>query len=109
MDWSKLPDLIAFGLLAGAFASVARDSHTPVSRHWLTAWLLIVAHFGAFMFATLPGWAGNAAGLAGLLVLIWAGVLFMRAAVPYRTENSSRAMLVVLLAAYTFNTVALSL
>ncbi len=108
MDWSKLPDLIAFGLLAGAFASVARDSHTPVSRHWLTAWLLIVAHFGAFMFATLPGWAGNAAGLAGLLVLIWAGVLFMRAAVPYRTENSSRAMLVVLLAAYTFNAVALS-
>ncbi len=108
MDWSKLPDLIAFGLLAGAFASVARNSHTPVSRHWLTAWLLIVAHFGAFMFASLPGLAGDLSALAGLLALIWAGVLFMRAAVPYRTENSSRAMLMVLLAAYTFYATALS-
>lgn len=109
MDWSKLPDLIAFGLLAGAFASVARQSHTPVSRHWLTAWLLIVAHFGAFMFIPLPGRAGNLAELMGLLALVWAGVLFMRAAVPYRTEVSSRAMLIVLLAAYTFYTIALEL
>lgn len=104
MDWSKLPDLIAFGLLAGAFASVARQSHTPVSRHWLTAWLLIVGHFGAFMFAPLPGWAGTAAELAGILTLVWAGVLFMRAAVPYRTEGSSRAMLLILLSAYTLYT-----
>jgi diguanylate cyclase len=109
LDWSKLPDLIAFGLLAGAFASVARQSHTPVSRHWLTAWLLIVAHFGAFAFAPLPGWMGTAGNLVGLLVLIWAGVLFMRAAVPYRAEGSSRAMLLVLLAAYTFYTTALTL
>jgi len=108
LDWSKLPDLIAFGLLAGAFASVARNSHTPVSRHWLTAWLLIVAHFGAFAFAPLPGWAGTAGGLAGLLALVWAGVLFMRAAVPYRTESSSRAMLVALLMAYTLNATVLS-
>jgi diguanylate cyclase (GGDEF)-like protein len=107
LDWSKLPDLIAFGLLAGAFASVARHSHTPVSRHWLTAWLLIVAHFGAFMFAGLPGWVGNAAGLAGLLVLIWAGILFMRAAVPYRSEASSRAMLIVVFVAYSLYTTAL--
>lgn len=109
MDWSKIPDLIAFGLLAAAFASVARQSHTPVSRHWLTAWLLIVVHFGAFVFASLPGWAGTAGGLAGLLALVWAGVLFMRAAVPYRTEGSSRIMLIVLLAAYTFYTTALTL
>lgn len=109
MDWSKLPDLIAFGLLAGAFASVARQSHTPISRHWLTAWLLIVAHFGAFMFSNLPGWVGQAAGLTGLLVLIWAGVLFMRASVPYRTEGSSRTMLVVLLVAYTLYTSVLLL
>lgn len=109
MDWSKFPDLIAFGLLAAAFASVARQSHTPVSRHWLTAWLLIVAHFGAFVFAPLPGWAGTAGSLGGLLALVWAGVLFMRAAVPYRTEGSSRAMLIVLLAAYSLYTTALSL
>ncbi len=109
MDWSKLPDLIAFGLLAGAFASVARQSHTPISRHWLNAWLLIVAHFAAFMFSPLPGWAGDVASLAGLLVLIWAGVLFMRAAVPYRAEPSSRTMLVVLLLAYTLYTLVLEL
>lgn len=109
MDWSKLPDLIAFGLLAGAFASVARQSHTPVSRHWLTAWLLIVAHFGAFAFAPLPGWVGTAGNLLGLLSLIWAGILFMRAAVPYRTEKSSRAMLLVLLFVYTFYATALIL
>lgn len=109
MDWSKLPDLIAFGLLAGAFASVARQSHTPVSRHWLTAWLLIVAHFGAFAFAPLPGWVGTAGNLLGLLALIWAGILFMRAAVPYRTEKSSRAMLLVLLFVYTFYATALTL
>ncbi|MGA9424330.1 MAG: GGDEF domain-containing protein [Terracidiphilus sp.] len=61
------------------------------------------------MFAPLPGWAGSAGNLAGLLALIWAGVLFMRAAVPYRTEGSSRAMLVVLLAAYTFYATALTM
>jgi diguanylate cyclase (GGDEF)-like protein len=109
LDWSKLPDLIAFGLLAGAFASVARHSHTPISRHWLTGWLLIVCHFAAFMFLPLPGREGAAANLIGLLALVWAGLLFMRASVPYRTEGSSRAMLVVLLVAYTLYTTALEL
>ncbi|HWE86731.1 MAG TPA: diguanylate cyclase [Terracidiphilus sp.] len=109
MDWGKLPDLIAFGLLAGAFASVSRQSHTPVSRHWLTGWLLIVVHFGAFAFAPMPGWVGTAGNLVGLLALIWAGILFMRAAVPYRTEKSSRTMLLVLLFVYTFYATALTL
>jgi diguanylate cyclase len=109
LDWSKLPDLIAFGLLAGAFGSVARNSQTPVSRHWLTAWLLIVTHFAALMFAPMPGLGGEIANLTGLLVLIWAGVLFTRAAVPYRTEKSSRAMLVALLSVYSLNILVLEL
>lgn len=107
VDWSKLPDVIAVGLLAGAFASVARQNHTPVSAHWLTGWLLIVFHFAAFMFLPLPGFLGFMAGLLGLLSLVWAGVLFMRASVPYRAEPSSRAMLFVLLAVYTIYVTAL--
>jgi len=92
---------MAVGLLAGAFASVARKSHTPVSAHWLTGWVLIVFHFFAFMFLGLPGFYGTAAGLLGLWSLIWAGILFMRASVPYRSEASSRAMFVALLGSYT--------
>lgn len=102
LDWSKLPDLVAVGLLAGAFASVARRSHTPVSANWLIGWLLIVLHFLAFMFGLLPGFGGELAAFLGTLALVWAGVLFMRACVPYREEPSSIAMLLVLMGGYLF-------
>jgi diguanylate cyclase len=101
VDWSKLPDLIAVGLLAWAFASVARKSPTRVSTHWLTAWLLIVLHFSAFMLSPLPAPFGTDATFAGIVTLIWAGILFMRASVPYRRENSSVLMLIVVLSTYT--------
>jgi diguanylate cyclase (GGDEF)-like protein len=91
---------MAVGLLAGAFISVARHSHTPVSAHWLTGWLLIVFHFGAFMFAPLPGFGGTLASFLGVVSLVWAGILFMRASVPYRSEKSSRTIFFVLLGAY---------
>ena len=107
MDWSKLPDLVAVGLLAGAFASVARRNHTPVSAHWLFAWLLIVLHFLAFMFGSLPGFWGNFANFTGVLALVWASVLFMRACVPYRADQSSVAMLVALFGGYFFYLLAL--
>jgi diguanylate cyclase len=101
LDWSKLPDLVAVGLLAAAFASVARNSNTPVSKPWLTAWLLIVVHFFAFMFSPLPGLAGSVATFLGVLTLVWAGLLFTRASVPYRQAPSSVAMLFVVLCSYT--------
>jgi diguanylate cyclase len=101
VDWSKLPDLFAVGLLAWAFASVARKSPTRVSTHWLTAWLLIVLHFSAFMLSPLPPPFGSDATFVGVLALIWAGILFMRASVPYRRENSSVLMLIVVLSTYT--------
>ncbi|UWZ83335.1 GGDEF domain-containing protein [Occallatibacter riparius] len=107
MDWSKLPDLIAVGLLAWAFASVARNSPTRVSAHWLTAWLLIVLHFFTFMLVPLRAPYGDVADYAGVLALIWAGILFMRASVPYRHENSSLLMLMVVLSTYTLYTGAL--
>lgn len=101
MDWSKLPDIVAVGLLASAFASVARCNYTRVSAIWLTGWLLIVLHFAAFVFLPLPGLGGQIADLCGTAFLVWAGVLFMWAAVPYREENSSRWMLLILIAANT--------
>lgn len=109
MDWSKVPDLIAVGLLVWAFTSVARRSHTRSSGHWLFGWLLILLHFVAFMFRNLPGAWGSGAVLLGLLSLVWAGLLFTRSAVPYREEVSSRLMLGVLVATYTAYTTALTL
>jgi len=96
VNWSELPDLTAVALLACAFASVARRSPTPVSGIWLTGWVMIVLHFFAFLFLTLPGNAGIAAAVLGLSALIWAGLLFMWSSVPYRDEVSSRWMFGVL-------------
>ena len=101
MDWSKLPDIVAVGLLASAFASVARNNYTRTSGLWLTGWLLIVLHFTAFLFLPAPhAWGLIAEGL-GIASLVWAGVLFMWAAVPYRHQRSSPWMLLALLVATT--------
>ena len=97
MDWSKLPDLGAVALLTCAFASVARRSYAQVSGLWLTGWVMISLHFAAFMFLPAPGAFGIMAEFIGLTALIWAGVLFMWAAVPYHGKISSRYMLVILL------------
>src|SRR5580698_1253366 len=72
VNWSELPDLAAVALLSCAFASVVRRNRTPVSGLWLTGWIMIVLHFAAFMFLTLPGNWGNLAGMAGLIALVWA-------------------------------------
>jgi diguanylate cyclase len=96
VNWSEVPDLTAVTLLACAFASVSRRSPTPVSGIWLTGWLMIVLHFASFLFLTLPGVPGTLAEVIGLSALVWAGLLFMWSAVPYRRESSSRSMFAVL-------------
>ena len=101
MNWSKLPDIVAVGLLASAFASVARRNHTRVSSIWLTGWVLIVVHFTALMLLPVPGFWGTAAGLIAIASLIWAGLLFMWASVPFREEPSSRWMLLLLVVSNT--------
>jgi len=102
VDWSKLPDIIAVGLLSLAFASVARSNNSRTSGLWLTGWLLIVLHFTSFLFLPASGLSGLIAELVGMASLIWAGLLFMWASVPYRHEqNSSLWMLVILLASNT--------
>jgi diguanylate cyclase (GGDEF)-like protein len=107
VDWSKLPDVIAVGLLAWAFASVARRSYAPVSAHWMTGWVLIVLHFAALTFASLPGAWGTGAVVVAILALVWAGLLFGRASVPYKQEISSRLLLFLLLLNYTIYVTAL--
>jgi diguanylate cyclase len=97
VDWSKLPDLAAVAVLTCAFASVARRGQTATSRHWLTGWVLIALHFAAFIFLRAPGIWGTLALDIGLASLTSAGVLFMWASVPYRTERSSRWMLISVL------------
>jgi diguanylate cyclase (GGDEF)-like protein len=96
VNWSELPDLTAFALLACAFASVMRRNPTPVSGIWLIGWLMVVVHFGAFLFLNLPGNEGTVAKVIGLSALIWAGLLFMWASIPYRREISSRAIFLAL-------------
>ena len=107
MDWSKLPDIVAVGLLASAFASVARHSYTRTSVLWLTGWLLIVLHFTSFLFLPVPQWWGLLADMLGVSSLAWAGILFMWAAIPYRAEPSSRWMLLILTASSTIYLCAL--
>lgn len=99
MDWSKLPDLAAIALLTSAFASVARKRHTHQTNVWLLAWLMIGFHFGALVFAGMPGLSGQILGFLGLAALAWAGVLFMWASVPHYKQRSSRWMLIALLSA----------
>lgn len=101
MNWSELPDLAAVALLAGAFASVARHSHTQVAKVWLVGWLMIVLHFASFLFVSVPGIWGSLSGWIGLAALTWSGVLFMWASIPYRKQNSSFWMLAALLGTNT--------
>ncbi len=107
MDWGKLPDLGAVALLTCAFASVAFRGRSQVSGLWLTGWLLIDLHFAAFL---LPFKSGFMLGLTQLVVfssLVWAGIIFMWACVPYRERLSSRIMLAALLGANTLYLAAL--
>ncbi len=62
---------------------------------------MIALHFAAFAFVPVPGIWGDLAFFIGIASLAAGGVLFIWAAVPYRTEISSRWMVSVLLGTYT--------
>jgi len=103
VNWSALPDLAAVGLLTGAFASVAKRNQSDNSDGWLIGWLMIALHFAASLFQSLPGAAGNWAQLISIVALVWSGLLFTWASVPYRRkQSSSRWILFGLLSATTF-------
>jgi len=101
LNWSVLPDLTAIALLACAFASVARGSNMLVSRIWLRGWLMIVLHFTALIFVQVPGAWGVFVSILIPASLVWAGHLFMFAAVPYRREASSGFMFAAFLVVNT--------
>lgn len=101
MNWSELPDLMAVVLLAGVFASISRRNHTKISIVWLFGWLMIVLHFAAFMFTNSHGIWGTLAGVVGLIALACAGTLFMWASLPYPLDNTSRRILLALIAVNT--------
>ena len=109
MDWSKLPDVAVVALLTLAFFSVARNSQISSCRVWLVGWTMIVLHFGAFMFLPAAGAVGIVSPVLGTAALAWAGILFMWASVPYRSQVSSRWMLAALLTANTLYIAVLSL
>ncbi len=102
MDWGKLPDLAAVILFASAFAAVARRSSAPVSRLWLTGWLMIALHFAASAFALLPGQSGDVADFISICSVAWAGMLFNWASEPDRNRRSSFWMLIAMMGANTF-------
>ncbi len=89
VDWIKLPDLVAVGLLTSAFASVARRGKTSVSGLWLLGWAMIMLHFAAYAFLAAPGYWSLLANFVGCCTLVWAGLLFTWASVPYRAQASS--------------------
>jgi diguanylate cyclase (GGDEF)-like protein len=97
LDWSKLPDLAAVGLLAVAFATVARRSQAKVSAWWLAGWVMIALHYAGFIFVASPGWFGSIALYIGVASFAWAGILFMWASVPTRQNRSSHWLLAALL------------
>lgn len=99
MDWGKLPDLAAVILFASAFAAVARRSRAPVSKLWLTGWLMIALHFTAAAFATLPEPTGLIATFISVTALVWAGMLFNWAFEPDRAKRSSFWMLITMMGA----------
>jgi diguanylate cyclase len=101
VDLSKIPDVAAVALLTLAFFSVARHGRTSFSSVWLVGWLMIVLHFTAFLFLGAPDSLGIAAAILGSAALAWAGILFMWAAVPYRSQLSSRWMLAAILTTNT--------
>ncbi len=101
MDWSRLPDVGAVGLLTCAFVSVAKRAQSSESSVWLIGWLMIVLHFFAQIFQNLNGPVGNGAAFASVCALAWGGLLFTWAAVPYRNRSSSRWMLGVMAGNYT--------
>lgn len=101
VDWGKLPDVGAVALLTCAFASVSRHNRTQGSKLWLTAWIMIALHFAVSMFTSAPGNWGILANTVAISALVWSGMLFMWASVPYRRRHSSAWMMCGLLLAST--------
>jgi diguanylate cyclase (GGDEF)-like protein len=76
---------------------------------WLVGWLMILLHFIAGLFTSLPDIWGELAFVLLSASLVWAGTLFMHASIPYREHVSSLWMLWALLTSNTIYLAVLSL
>jgi diguanylate cyclase len=101
VNWTKLPDLVAVGLLTTAFASVARRNQTSLSSLWLIGWAMIMFHFAAYSLLPAPAPWSDFANFFGTVALLWAGLLFTWASVPYRRQYSSLCIFLSLIASST--------
>ncbi len=104
MDWSKLPDIIAVGLLAWAFASAARRCRTVSSSDWLFGWYYIVLHFTATLFGQFDGPLGQFVSIVSIMSLIMAAMQFMRSSVAelLSQERIGKIMMPVMSVAFLF-------
>jgi diguanylate cyclase len=104
VDWSKLPDVIAVGLLFWAFASVTRRFHTSASRHWFAGWCCIILHFSLQFLAPLPGAWGTGMGVGSLLALMAAALFFMGASAPVPHRHVRYFMLALMMTFFSLST-----
>jgi diguanylate cyclase (GGDEF)-like protein len=93
--------LAAVGLLTLAFVSVARFGKTSLSRLWLVGWAMIMLHFAAYGFLPAPKPWSDIANFVGTGALVWAGMLFTWASVPYRRQISSLWIFIALVGSST--------
>ena len=96
--WTRIPDFACMVLLILAFASVARHTRTKAAGLWLVGWLMILVYSIAALFTGIPGIWGGLAFIVFSVSLVWAGLLFTYASIPYRDKSSSRWFLATLLA-----------
>jgi diguanylate cyclase (GGDEF)-like protein len=97
LNWRVLPDIAAVALLICAFASTARRHYSPAAHIWLIGWVLIAVHFTGSLFGSIPGIPGILGTAISLVAVVSAGELFKTSVIPFRTEVSSRRMMVLLL------------
>jgi hypothetical protein len=70
-----------------AFASVVRHARTPAAVLWLTGWLMMLVHSIAALFTHVPGLWGGLTFILYSSALVWAGMLFTYASIPYRNKS----------------------
>ncbi|MFY9853645.1 MAG: GGDEF domain-containing protein [Terracidiphilus sp.] len=75
---------------------MSRQTRTRVAGLWLTGWLMILVHTTAALFTRAPGIWGGLAFIVFWISLIWAGLLFTYASIPYCDKSSSRWLLAML-------------
>lgn len=109
MNWNVIPDIVAFGFLILAFASVLNRNGVVGPVRWLIGWLFIQLHFFALLFIH-PGVTRNIVSpIVSTVALLWAGLFFMWETVPYKSTKTSRYMMYSILLATLIHTISINI